>query len=189
MCIPLLDFLNPITTIFARCILLDQVDTLTVKGDRDLQFKYKNQSISVEIGDSLQFEIDGRSEIKSIVDSFCSICLQELLKSGHFSHIRSKKSILVFFNELVDIFTKNSCVIADFFVELRSLMINQSKMEYCDIEHSKLHRLVLKFTKNNLGLSCFPTLYHIFVNKLILFLNSNLHNELIDNFLNNYGLN
>ena len=194
MSIRMADLLNPINTIFLRCILLQETDNYRIQEDNGLLLQYTCECLSVYVNDKLYFKLNNLIEIKAIIEAFELSCLFELLKLGAFDHIRSKQSILMFYDDIVNIFFEKKTSLATFVCELRDIFKKQDLTTYRNhIPQNELfpglYKAVLKFIKNNIDASIFPLFYQVFASKLILFLNSNSSSARIDAFMKNYQLN
>ena len=187
--IKLTDFINPINSIYVRCILLAEgIGRLCIKGDRGIEFNYENGSIDISINETQYFKIQNTHDIKQLVDLYENLCYQQLLKSGPFQNIKYKKTIIIFFEELLNIFNKNNYTLSNFSLDLSRIFLDQENTA-AEFNKSSLAKLVLKFVKNNIDASAFDLIYKIFVSKLILSSNSAQQKENIDNFLKQYSLN
>ena len=61
------DLLNPINTIFLRCILLQETDNYRIEEDNGLLLQYTCECLSVYVNDKLYFKLNNLIEIKLLL--------------------------------------------------------------------------------------------------------------------------
>ena len=168
-------------------MLLEETLSLTIHGEMDMSYQFEEDSIGIVFDNKVHLTIKSRTHIKQIVDNYENQFLHELLKAGAFQHIKYKRPILTFLDELVKIFTKKQYRMSAFAMELSSIFLHQ-ECHNADGTTSTLTNLVSKFANNNIDASCFTIVYQMFVSKLIISINCNLHKESIDCFMEKYSL-
>ena len=184
--VKLMDILTPLNTIYARCLLLDELSSTSIIGKHGLHFNYSEESIAISSGGTDIFTITDRLNIINFIEKFQNTLLNEYI-STVFSHYRYKKMVIRFLNQLLEIFSRNKYTLDAFAKDLSTEFLNLDSSNYAKKE-SELGRCLSNFARNTIDAGSFDAVFHTFISKLIISYTTNLYKEHIKSFMENYSL-
>lgn len=187
--IRLIDLMKAFQTIYVRAILLCEIDIYSIHEENGIKFEYKDNKLTISHRETVCCIFETRAHFKKVIDSFSTVILHELLKKSFIS-IRPKRTVLEFYDKLVELFLKEKSTLPVFVKKVSDIFKKQAFPNSINqLEDSILSNLVYKFIRNTIDCSEFSLFYQLFVTKLIIYMNSCYNIEDIDVFLTAYKLN
>ena len=185
--IKLIDFMRAFQSIYLRCILLCELESYSIHEENGIKYAFNDNKLTLSYGENNVCIFEKRSNLKKIMDSFSTQILHEILKKN-FNQMRNKRTVLTFFDKLVEIFLKEKKPMS-FFVQQLGHIFKKQAFPDTQLKVKPLPSFVQKFINNNVDSSEFVIFYQLFATKLSIHLNSCYNVEHIDGFMTNYNLN